>query len=599
MKHVAQLTIVLLLLIGFANTTSAQRKTVELRITQNYNNGSVVVVDTTFLITRDSEIDELLEYLEERAPEVSTNQRYRPLARPQRAPAPQRLDRYERQTTTKDDGLILGFYPDDAFSGNGIKVRSIISGTAAEGAGLRNGDVITHVDGWEVDNTSELRKLLNHFKMGEAIVIEYERRGQTYSGMGRLTESQPEVQTQTNSPRFYVAPEPREPRIAVAPREPRTARVPRTANNSGEKRVMLGVYPENVSSSRASKLDFPDTRGVYISGVTSNGAAEQGGIRKGDIVTRIDDEWVDNTTDLHNVLKAYDPGDYAEISFWRDGRKRTAEVRLKPKGGTSSSSNITTNKKRVMLGVYPENISRSRAENLDFPDTRGVYISGVTSGGGAQEAGVRKGDIITRIDGEWIDNTTDLRRVLSEYAPGERVSLSVWRDGRRRTIESVLRDNNGKLPSSSSTYFNRDSRSNTTRIVIPDDNDRNQRIIISPDNGQRIFIPRDRDDFDRDRDDRLDDRDDRNSGRPYLGVYLNTSRNRGGGVAITGLVNNGAAEDAGLRKGDVIMYVDRYDIDDYDELVSTLKKFHPGDRVEIGYTRDGRKRETSVRLRRK
>lgn len=589
MKHVAQLTIVLLLLIGFANTTTAQRKTVELRITQNYNNGSVVVVDTTFVITRDSEIDELLEYLEERAPEVSSNPRYRPLARPQYSPAPtpQRLDRYQRDASRNDDGLILGFYPDNSFSGHGIKVRSIISGTAAEGAGLKSGDVITHVDGWEVDNTSELRKLLNHFKMGEAIVIEYERRGETYSGMGRLTERQPEVRN-SNSNRFYVAP--REPREA---REPRVARAPGTINK--EKRVMLGVYPENISQSRADRLDFPDTRGVYISGVTSNGAAQEGGIRKGDIITKIDDEWIDNTTDLHNVLKAYDPGDYAEVSFWRDGRRRTAEVRLKPKGGSNVA--VTTNEKRVMLGVYPENISRSRAENLDFPDTRGVYISGVTSGGGAQEAGVRKGDIITRIDGEWVDNTTELRRVLSQYDPGERVSLSIWRDGRRRTIESVLRDKNGKLPS----YFNRDSRtrSGTTRIVIPDNNDRNQRIIIAPDNSQRIVIPRDRDDFDRDYRDRDDLFDNRDSDRAYLGVYLNTDRNRRGGVSITGLVNDGAAEDAGLRKGDRIVYIDRYDIDDYDELVSTLRKYRPGDRVEIGYIRDGRERETSVRLRRK
>ncbi len=557
MKHFIQTTIFLLLIVGLALSTNAQRKTVDLRITQRYDNGTVVIVDTTFVITKESQVEDLLDYFESQAPEVSHSPRYRPI--PQVSSAPKVFNR-RTVNPSSDERLILGLYPDESFRGEGIRVRSIIGGTAAEGAGLKAGDIITHVDGWEVQNTDGLRKLLNHFEMGEAVVIEYERRGETYSGMGRLTERIPDIENRSSNQRYYVTPR--------EPREPRNVRTP-SANSTREKRVLLGVYPQSLTRSKAESLDFPDDRGVYLSGVVSNSGAAEAGLRKGDIITRIDGQWVDNTTDLRNVLRQYDPGEYIDISFWRNGRKQSAEVRLKAKNGSSSrnlfsnESGQNTREKRVLLGVYPQTLSKSKAIDLDFPGDRGVYISGIVSNSGAAEAGLRKGDIITRIDGQWVDNTDDLHNVLKEYEPGEHVELSIWRDGRRKTLTSTLRAKNGSV-----------GRSNITSI-------------FTPNGGTQIIIPRRNEDH----------RDRATSGRAYLGVYLTSSRR--GGATITGTVRNGAAEDAGLRKGDRIIYINRSDIDDESELVSVLRKHRPGDRVTIGYVRNGNERETSVRLRQK
>ncbi|RMG25323.1 MAG: PDZ domain-containing protein, partial [Bacteroidetes bacterium] len=82
-----------------------------------------------------------------------------------------------------------------------------------------------------------------------------------------------------------------------------------------------------------------------------------------------------------------------------------------------------------------------------------------------------------------------------------------------------------------------------------------------------------------------------------LGVYLSSSYR--GGAYISGVVSDAAAEDAGLRRGDVIISLNGYEINDDDDLKAVLSRLTPGQRVEVVYTRRGEERTTSVRLGRK
>ncbi|MDO5509319.1 MAG: Do family serine endopeptidase [Weeksellaceae bacterium] len=74
---------------------------------------------------------------------------------------------------------------------------------------------------------------------------------------------------------------------------------------------------------------------------------------------------------------------------------------------------------------------------------QGVMVIGLSEGGGAEEAGLREGDIIRNIDGTAINAFSTLSYVVGNKNPGDRVSVQVLRDGKERTFPVVLKDLRG------------------------------------------------------------------------------------------------------------------------------------------------------------
>jgi S1-C subfamily serine protease len=120
------------------------------------------------------------------------------------------------------------------------------------------------------------------------------------------------------------------------------------------------------------------------------------------------------------------------------------EIRRAPDGGTAEVIRVLTNR-RVRLGV---NVDLQHSAS----DTLGARIEGVTPGGPADKAGLRAGDVITRLDGEVLaaktDGRTGLRSVpgmrlielAARLAPDDTLSVEYVRDGRRRTTTLVTTD---------------------------------------------------------------------------------------------------------------------------------------------------------------
>jgi serine protease Do len=98
------------------------------------------------------------------------------------------------------------------------------------------------------------------------------------------------------------------------------------------------------------------------------------------------------------------------------------------------------------LGITVQAVTSDVASAYDMP--KGVYITSVTEGSGAERAGLKKGDIITRFDGSSVGSQEELKEQLSYYRAGEQVKLTVSQtvDGeyRERDITVTLGEYNGK-----------------------------------------------------------------------------------------------------------------------------------------------------------
>jgi Do/DeqQ family serine protease len=101
---------------------------------------------------------------------------------------------------------------------------------------------------------------------------------------------------------------------------------------------------------------------------------------------------------------------------------------------------------RGMLGVTVQGITPELAESLGLETVAGALVSDVSEDGPASKAGVRRGDVITAIDGVAIADSNALRNHVAQIKPGTRASLSLIRDGRPQQLSVTL----GTLPSRAS-----------------------------------------------------------------------------------------------------------------------------------------------------
>ena len=91
---------------------------------------------------------------------------------------------------------------------------------------------------------------------------------------------------------------------------------------------------------------------------------------------------------------------------------------------------------RGWLGLVVAPVTDDIATQMKLPDTRGVLVTGVyTRGPGGKAAWSEQGDVITKINGTTIESPGQLRNLIADLAPGSKITLEVWQNGRARTFE--------------------------------------------------------------------------------------------------------------------------------------------------------------------
>ena len=94
--------------------------------------------------------------------------------------------------------------------------------------------------------------------------------------------------------------------------------------------------------------------------------------------------------------------------------------------------------RRARLGIQMEAIDAVSAESYGLPAVAGVELTSIIEGGPAELQGLRLYDVIVELDGQAIGRTGDLQQAIAMKRPGERVSVGVYRDGRRVTVNVRL-----------------------------------------------------------------------------------------------------------------------------------------------------------------
>lgn len=98
---------------------------------------------------------------------------------------------------------------------------------------------------------------------------------------------------------------------------------------------------------------------------------------------------------------------------------------------------------RGLMGVNIREMTSELAEQAGLDEVRGVYVAEVIENGGAKDAGIKSGDIITSINGTPVNSVPQLQERVSRFRPGDNLRVEVIREKRNRTFTVTLRNIHG------------------------------------------------------------------------------------------------------------------------------------------------------------
>ncbi|MBC7851500.1 MAG: PDZ domain-containing protein, partial [Chitinophagaceae bacterium] len=174
-------------------------------------------------------------------------------------------------------------------------------------------------------------------------------------------------------------------------------------------RAYLGIqYPrENLSDEVKAQNGIREGEGVYVLEVTKDGAAESAGIKKGDVITKVNGFSVTNGPEMVGQIATLRPGDKVPLSYMRDGKEFSINVTLRNSTGTTDVVKTSVLDK---LGAELRTVDSKVAKELGVEG--GVEIRAISSNGLLSRVRVQEGYVITKANGKDVKNVEDLRKVI-------------------------------------------------------------------------------------------------------------------------------------------------------------------------------------------
>lgn len=213
-------------------------------------------------------------------------------------------------------------------------------------------------------------------------------------------------------------------------------------------KAMLGVTTEKTEG------------GVEVKSITKESAAEKIGLKKGDIIKRIDETKIETPDDLSKVIGEKEPGAKVKVTYIRDKKESTATAELTKWKGVNTFAfapgmeDFRMNLEDLELEhLMPRiqavpSVPRMRygygwsggspklgLSVQDTEDGKGVKVLEADEEGNGAKAGIKEEDIITEVDGKAVNNADEIARIMRESKDKASVKFKIQRDGKSQILD--------------------------------------------------------------------------------------------------------------------------------------------------------------------
>jgi serine protease Do len=192
-------------------------------------------------------------------------------------------------------------------------------------------------------------------------------------------------------------------------------------------RGWLGVVIQEVNRDLAESFGLDKPSGALVARVIEGGPAAKAGLHEGDIILQFNEEHVDLSADLPHFVGHARPGSEAQLLIVRNGKRETLKVIVGElpdvDAGQIASAAPDGAPVPSRIGVVVEPLAEPLSQRAGVD--HGVRV--VEANGPAAEAGIREGDIITRLNNQEIDSPATFAKVVEGLTPGRSVPVLIVR----------------------------------------------------------------------------------------------------------------------------------------------------------------------------
>lgn len=177
-------------------------------------------------------------------------------------------------------------------------------------------------------------------------------------------------------------------------------------------RGLLGITAENLSVDRARQLGLPSPNGVHVVRVSPESGAHKAGIRRGDVILRIQGRRINTLPEMLEILGRFRPGDEVEVSYYRNGEEFTTLSILKNQLNTTDLVSVRKDKILTDLGFEVRDLLPSEERRLGKEG--GVKVISIYRGSTIARTKMEPGYIITKMNEQAITSADQLVKMLEE-----------------------------------------------------------------------------------------------------------------------------------------------------------------------------------------
>jgi serine protease Do len=201
--------------------------------------------------------------------------------------------------------------------------------------------------------------------------------------------------------------------------------------NTGEvTRGWLGVGIQDISNQVAEYYGIKSKKGVLVTEVFPDDPADIAGIKPQDIILSINGKEVGTAREITSMIANTGVGETVKIKVLRNGKTRTFKVKIAKREETPISARTSPKEEQSELGISVNDVTPEIARRLNLKQAKGVIVMAVEPDSKAEEAGVRRHDVIKEINHKTVSTVSDLNKIISEIKKGETINMFIWRMNR-------------------------------------------------------------------------------------------------------------------------------------------------------------------------
>ena len=195
-------------------------------------------------------------------------------------------------------------------------------------------------------------------------------------------------------------------------------------------RGYLGIGIEDLTDETAPFFGLKkNAKGVLISEVTEDSAAEKAGLKHNDVIIELNGEPVESRDAFRNQVAMLKPGTRINLVVWRDKKRKAITVKLGKRPPTDELTGNLSPETINELGFTVEDLTDEQAERYGYEGQSGVIVREVESGSQAEQKGIVRGALIKEVNQQKVRNTREFNDAIKE-ARKEGAALLLVKRGR-------------------------------------------------------------------------------------------------------------------------------------------------------------------------